>query len=675
MSGTDLHLARASTNQAVIQAPKPALRLDIQLLRAIAVGIVVAYHLWPNRFPGGFVGVDVFFVVSGFLITDHLMRSAESPGGVKLVKFWANRVRRLLPLSLLVLLVTAIGVLVFTPASTWIRSLWNIVWSSLYVQNWALASGSVNYLERDGDPVPTQHFWSLSTEEQFYLVWPILIVLIATIAVKTMRSSDDVVRVRRIRAFVAAAMIAITVGSLAYSLYLTAADPGVAYFATTTRAWEFAAGGLVALLVRTGLATKIPGRFIVLPVLGVLVMFATTLWLPEGTPFPGVAALLPVVATAFFLLSAKPVGPFSDTVLSKLRPLTYIGDLSYAIYLWHWPLILFAEAITNGQVTFVWKLGIFVVTLILAELSKRLVEDPFRYGKIWTKNHFRPFGLALAGMALVTATCFTSIAVIQSSANTEPTGSFIDGANDPSIPLSPSVALRSEDRGIMYDCFDLVGTGSTICSYGPEDADTRIAIVGDSHAAHLIPGLATAAVENGWRLDTYVGMNCDGLSEENRCVDADKMVDQVIGGDYDVVLVSSYRGSYTPIEFVEQGWQELYDAGMPLLGVADVPLHSEAAFACIDMSGGDVERAEACVTARDQALTEMPDRVKPIAERIGFPSVDFDSLFCVEDACRSVLQNTFVYQDAPNSHLTSTFSTSLAPQFAAAIEEYLETER
>ena len=232
-------------------------RTDVQALRAIAVGAVVLNHLWPNRLPGGYVGVDVFFVISGFLITSHLLKELLSTGRVRLATFYARRVRRLLPAALLVLAVSAVAVWAFLPYTAWSRSAQEIAASAFYVENWALAARSVNYSALNDDATVAQHYWSLSVEEQFYLFWPLLLLGLYLVAVRGGRAAA------RPRRAVAAGVLAVGALSLVLSVVMTVRSPSEAYFVTPVRFWEFALGGLLALgatRVRLNGAASQPGN-------------------------------------------------------------------------------------------------------------------------------------------------------------------------------------------------------------------------------------------------------------------------------------------------------------------------------------------------------------------------------------------------------------------------------
>jgi len=314
-------------------AQKEGFRPDIQGLRAIAVGIVVLYHFWPKHLQGGFVGVDIFFVISGFLITQHLV--SKPPRRPRdFAAFWARRIRRLLPASLLVLCATLAGVYALGNESVWQDTGKQAAASALYVQNWVLAFSSVDYLAEDNAPTAVQHFWSLSVEEQFYFVWPLIIA--ALVAFGLMR--------KHLMATLRIGLGVLVLAGLLYSVWYTDKQAAMAYFVTTTRLWELAAGGLTAVLfMRQG-----PGRGLVSAAvawLGLAGIAVAALSIDPADPFPGTAAVLPVVSTAL-VLGAHARGKFSPAGLLGLWPVQFIGNTSYSIYLWHWPLLTLAPMIT-----------------------------------------------------------------------------------------------------------------------------------------------------------------------------------------------------------------------------------------------------------------------------------------------------------------------------------------
>src|SRR3954464_6236848 len=273
-------------------------RPEIQALRAIAVGIVVVYHFWPELLPGGFVGVDVFFVISGFLITSQLLREVGRTGWISMSGFWARRARRILPPALFVLLLCAVATILFVPLNYWQQFFSELRASTTYGQNWHLASAAVNYFSADNPVSPVEHFWSLSAEEQFYVVGPLLILLVT-----------GVTRIRALRAgrrSIGLVIGTLTLVSLAYGIYWTAADPAAAYFVTPTRAWEFGAGGILALFAPA--AVRSPRARAAMSWAGLAAIAVAAATFSADTPFPGVAALLPILGTLAVIWAGAPAG-------------------------------------------------------------------------------------------------------------------------------------------------------------------------------------------------------------------------------------------------------------------------------------------------------------------------------------------------------------------------------
>lgn len=245
-----------------------------------------------------------------------------------------------------------------------------------------------------------------------------------------------------------------------------------------------------------------------------------------------------------------------------------------------------------------------------------------------------------------------------------------DTATDPNAPLVPGLAVRTEDKGGMYDCFAPSNGPLQRCEYGDSTSDVRIALIGDSHAAHLIPGLASMAEARGWSLSTFVGMRCDEGPAE-LCAGAPATIDALLAEDFDLVLAGGYRASDSPVENVESYWSSLVEQGVRLVPVVDVPLIPESVYACLDASGGDPLVANRCEISFADGLEAFPDRATLLAERLGLPTIDVTHRLCTDEACQAVVGNTVVYQDSPSSHLTATFSRALADEFGDQIEGLL----
>lgn len=367
-------MAAGSTSvcEARPKATSHAFRTDVQGLRALAVALVLGFHLRRDSLPGGFIGVDIFFVISGFLITSQLL--ARPPAGTTdLLVFWGRRVRRLLPAALLVVVGALIAArLVAPPEQSRFGGLDGIV-TILYLQNWKLTDSSENPLIAAEVPPVVQHYWSLSIEEQFYVVWPVLLLGVVLLA---RRRNWDVLVVATW------SMAAVVASALLFSVVYTRAHPSQAYFATPTRIWELAAGGLLAAVVLR--RTRSEARPV--PVWlregavwgGYGVLLLTLVTFDHDRPFPGWIALLPVLGTISILLGWRERGWNPNRVLG-LRPVQYLGALSYSVYLWHVPLIVLTPYVTGHPIRFRDGAAITVLSLLLAALTKHHVEDRFRY--------------------------------------------------------------------------------------------------------------------------------------------------------------------------------------------------------------------------------------------------------------------------------------------------------
>ncbi|GAB3581949.1 hypothetical protein GCM10027406_24070 [Leifsonia lichenia] len=351
-----------------MSATSGGFRRDIQGLRAIAVIAVVLDHLlhWPS---GGFVGVDVFFVISGFLITGLLLREHERTGRISFSAFYRNRVRRILPAAALVLTVTIAASWMIYSAERRLSILSDGGWSAWFAANWHFAMIGTDYFGASGPPSPLQHFWSLAVEEQFYLVWPVVIVVVLAVTARFAGA-----RKRAIGSALAVVLIGLVVASFGWALFESATAPTWAYFSTFSRAWELGVGGLLALFA--GRFARIPGRFAPLLCVGGLAgIFASIALLSNALPFPGPWAILPVVATAAVIVSGMN-GRLRSAWLLTNPVAQYTGRVSYSLYLWHFPVIVIGSSLIGVGV---WQsIVLSILMCVIAVYAFHLVEEPIR---------------------------------------------------------------------------------------------------------------------------------------------------------------------------------------------------------------------------------------------------------------------------------------------------------
>jgi peptidoglycan/LPS O-acetylase OafA/YrhL len=681
-------------------------RLDIQGLRALAVGLVVIYHLWPGRLSGGYIGVDIFFVISGFLITSHLVREVDRTGTVSLGKFWARRIRRLLPAAFTVLVFSLVAALIILPKSLVRQAVFEIGASALYLQNWVLAGNSVDYLAADNKPSIVQHFWTLSVEEQFYIFWPVLIVVAIWVARKLGRNASSP------RRAVAIALVAVGIISFLWSVYATATDPSSAYFITPTRVWEFVIGGLlvfvrswdqVTLGERSRDRVRLIGGW-----MGVALILVAAAFFNEDTPFPGYAALLPVVGAALLLYFGRSDLAWSPGSISRFAPIQVLGDISYAVYLWHWPLIVLYPYVFGSDFVVLGGLAILVVSVVLGLLTKKFIEDPARYPRERLNRTSVAFAFMMAGVLVLTgASGATTLkidadqrAVALRAAALQEGGScygaaVMDEANDCEDPflvtstVDPAFAaddrywekgIRSQDTCSRQPVTEV--SPDARCQYGDVDSPAMtIALVGDSHAEHLIDPLVTYAETHNWRVVVFSLSGCTGLettddfeqplsSGQAECVawGAETQAEIMARNDIDVVLYSNRpSGKVASSEHAVDVWDEVRASGKTVLAMRNVPElpSNETAPECIEASD---DSYDPCAWTPDDDSDFMLDAAGDSSSPT--PVVDISDYLCSEDRCHMVIGGLIVYFD--DNHLSYTFAQSLSPYLGAAIEKALE---
>ncbi len=661
-----------------------SVRPEIQALRAIAVGVVVVCHFWPTALPGGFVGVDVFFVISGYLITAHLLREVTKTGTISLPGFWARRARRILPAALVVLAFCAAGTALWVPDVNWEQFFAEIRASAFYVQNWELAHSAVDYFAQGESPSPVQHFWSLSAEEQFYLLWPVLILIAAAIH----------------RRAIAIVLGAVTIASLVYSITKTASDPAAAYFITPTRAWEFGFGGLLAMLRPTTVIA--PVRAVVTWAGLAAIAYACATFSAQ-TAFPGSAALVPVLGSCAVIWAAMPEVRWAPTKLYALKPVQYIGDISYGIYLWHWPLLIFAGyAFTDGVPRGI----LLVVTLLLSAATKRLVEDPIRRGKFLIK---RPPRFTLVPAAVATALVIAASA--QGSAQFEKQVQQAERATQAIVAENPKCfGAASHDahkpctnpalkykvvptpaeahKARNFPCHVIGQQGYLyICSFGVKQTKAtggQVALIGDSHAAHWRAALDGVAKTKKWfgyslshtgcPLSTTVPDAMTG-NEKKECAGWNKQVIAFLKARPEVktVIFSAIAGGardekIDPVAGYVGAWKKLPASVERIIVIRDTPQVVGDTDDCITEAISDNKQAGlACRVRRSSALKPDPEvaAAKELPDK-NITVADMTRFICDKKWCLPVIGGVLVYKD--QNHLTEIYGKTLAPYLTSAID-------
>lgn len=651
-------------------------RGDIQGLRALAVGLVVADHLGLPGTSGGFIGVDVFFVISGFLITGLLLHEARYTGRISLVAFWARRARRLLPAATAVLLGTLAAAAAFGSVGQVEQARTDAIWASGFATNIDLILGGADYFSAD-DVSLFQHYWSLAVEEQFYLVWPLLITALA--------------QLRTRRPVMLAVMATVFVASLTWSMQFTPSHLETAYFNTFARGYEFAAGAFLAVL-----APRFP-RWLqwTLGLVGAAVLAACVTQMTGQMPFPGWHAAIPVLGTLALL--ASPRGPVSR--LLRVWPLRALGTISFSVYLWHWPVIELAP----GQLPAGWsqsQINVALVGLILAlsALTWLCIERPFQHGQV---VGFRGHGALLLWPLTIGAVVAMGLAVTSyaeeaqaqrneaaaSRAVEEPTtGTSLErlqaavtlARDEAPLPVFDVDAHRGDSWRTDFGCFaDSADLTAPECRYGDTDATHVVVVQGDSHAAMWLPAIDALGKRDGFAVVPLIKAGCAPFTVPQTlrgrpfpsCAIFRKWATAEVVRLKPAAVIVGYRGlnetSPRDVRSMDQTWmdgvrhlveRESAAAGEVIV-LSDIPTRAEPLDDCAATPGRTLGSCAALVEGTgidSNPLTE--EALQGTSARY----VDTVGLVCTAGLCPAAVGQTWTYLD--DDHLTASWALEVSDQ-------------
>ena len=678
-------------------------------MRAVAVILVVAFHAGWRLFSGGFVGVDVFFVLSGFLITGLLAGELNRSGKVSFAKFYGRRARRLLPMSTVVLVVTAIAFsFVLSPLDRGTLAS-DIKAAALYVANWHFAAGSLDYMN-DPNRSPVLHYWSLAVEEQFYIVWPILLVLVA----RRRRVGRHVRGGANRRMLVALAVLAAV--SLLLSAVLTRTSEPFSYYGLHTRAWELAAGGLLSLSLGWVRSWPQAARGLA-GWLGLLLVVGSSVMMGPDTVFPGIAATVPVAGTVLLVAAGASGSHAGVSRLLSAAPLTYVGRMSYAWYLWHWPCLIFVGTLAGPTATgddsvgsvlpHGWAaLAAVVVSFGLSVASHEWLEDPVRRSQWLAAVRHRSLALGAALTTTVIGAVGVVLPVASATAAPHPVVVDVEGGPSPAaatnhvasrsverkitLRMSPTAA-RNDDPGNAGGCYgDYESTtASPGCVFGDPHGRVRVALVGDSHAQQWFPALHRIALNRHWQLWVWTKAACPLVDLpvhlarfEGRYPACTQWRTSVLSRlaalpRFDAVVVSNFGGLAKQMSDTDghllkprdvgAAWQAAWARTLgrlrPLtrrvIVLRDVPTPSTDVPACVASHTKDVRP---CSFRRDTAF-KFSNLLYNAERAVPSPVsryVDMTDLLCPGDRCPVVWSDgSIIYRDS--HHLTATVSLDLAP--------------
>jgi peptidoglycan/LPS O-acetylase OafA/YrhL len=659
-------------------ARKPTFRPEVQGLRALAVLMVVTYHVWLGRVSGG---VDIFLLISAFLLTLSFVRKVEAGASLNLLRHWLHLFKRLLPAAVVVILGVLAGTWLILPQGRWPVIL-DQAWAALlYRQNWLLADTAVDYYaQQHAAASPLQHFWSLSIQGQVFILWP-LVFAASAVVWRLLRHRYNA----SYRALVAVAFAGIFVASLAFSIDQTATNQAYAYFDTRTRLWEFALGSLLAL----GLPHLKPGKFlrVVLGWAGLVAMVSCGLLLTVDRAFPGFVALWPTLAAAAIIVAGQSGSRFGVDRLLSWKPLVSLGDNSYALYLWHWPVLVLALAATGVESpNLIQGAAIIAVSVVLAVLTTRFVEKPLREWRWPQVRTWRTAVVVVACCALLAgpvAVWQTSLTAEEAATAAQPReltpGAALLTPGNAAAPapqgriIPGPTALDNDWAGIQAPC---VGPNATPdpalagCRQAVPSGETtkRIVVLGDSHAQQYLAALAPIAEARGWELVTLLMPACRfGAESETRNAECNAsnrasaayVLEHRPDAVFTVATLTHEEAPFeTEVPAYLEGVQPIAEAGIEVVGIRDNPRFAINMPECVQRHGAD---AAACNPPLNESLVE-PSPLEGYRGKVdGLHLMDLSDFICTGGICPAVVGNIYVYKD--DNHLSRTYVESMIPMF------------
>lgn len=669
-------------------------RPDIQGLRAVAILLVVLYHAGVPGFGGGYVGVDVFFVISGYLITGQLVGEAVKTGRVSLTRFYLKRVRRLMPSAVLVIVVTLLVARVFAPPLFSLSLSVDGIFAALYTLNYRLAAEGINYQNAGAAPSAFQHFWSLGVEEQFYVFWPLLIIAAIVLTRRWWRNPLPVL------------FLMVIVVSLYISQHLLAVDAPMSYFGVQSRAWEFAVGAIVAL-ASGPLARMRPRIRAVVFFVGLALIIGVGFSYNAATQFPGVHAVIPVGGTALVISAGCGQSLKAEFILG-VRVMQWLGKVSYPWYLWHWPILILAPYIWP-RVTFTWpvKLALVVFSLAPAAWTYYTLEAPTRKWK------FRRSVWAAAGLALMTTGAATG-AFIDSNVSTLLAAAVTPTRNIPAINIyaktpvtnpfaskrtsgtvRPSVLNAVSDTPTYpADCIvSFAATTSPKCLIGPNGdltdahvSSSRVVLLGDSHAGEWYPDVYGIARQLGWDTEVLNKVSCPlaSITIENATLDSGpywqcnqwrtNMFRRLLSEPKPKIIFISSLNHYTSDSPLASGWKKTIQAlqaiGAPIVYLHDTPYPNFNVPTCVS---GEFSDWAKCSFLRTVAFNVDPLMSGTAASHGLAVRMNVDQYLCppADAECPAVLAGILLYRD--NSHVTNTAMSMLLPIVERQLQPLLQS--
>lgn len=546
--------------------------------------------------------------------------------------------------------------------------------SALYIENWQLAYNSVDYLAQDNAASPFQHFWAMSTQGQFYIIWPALLLVSIILAKYVFKKS--------VRFIFLITLIIVFISSLVYSIYLTEFNQPWAYFNTFTRVWEFSLGGILALLISNIAIKQSLAKF--MGWLGLLGLISCGVLLQVSTVFPGYAALWPTLSAVCILIAGNQGGKYGVHQLLSSKLLVKFGGISYGFYLWHWPLLIFYYNIAGiNEVSLTYGIIIITLSIILSHITIKFVEKPIRIKKSSSKSKDAVVSFAFFIPVILLAGCWgfyvkqAQEGHISHIDNINHTGALAlnyeldEQSNNDDISFIPSILDVKADLPESYNdgCHQSGEEPEVIeCEYGNvTNPNYTVALVGGSHSAHWLPALDIIGKQENIKILNFTKSGCRFTTDFEYLNNANKVaLESCKEWNKDLMKVLTKRNidlifttaNVARQEGIPQGyidiWNMLNDKGIAVFAIRDNPVFPFDVPTCIEVNA---EASTECTVERSSLLPEEIWNNTGIPDNVHY--ADLSDYFCEEDVCKPIVGNVLVYRD--KNHITATYSKTLAP--------------
>ncbi|KAF2419960.1 acyltransferase family protein [Microbacterium sp. B35-30] len=662
-------------------APRPGFIPEIEGIRGLALTLVVLFHVFGNGRVSG--GVDVFLFITGYLLTRSLVARADMRR-IQLRRQYARSLSRLVPAATAVLVAVGIAAWLFAPRTQWIQTAHEVMASALYYENWELIESQLAYGAAGPSTSPLQHFWSLSVQGQFLLLWPLMVVGVA------MFTGSRPLVLRRVVLWVA---IAVSITSFGYAAWLGEFDQPVAYLSSFTRAWEISAGAVAAIVLARH---SIRRRWkMILGWTGLCMIISCGFLIDGASSFPGPPALWPIIGVLLMVIGSGAAGRATTGRLLSTRPVLAVAGMSYALYLWHWPVLVFYIQ-SQHQTRVGWRGAIVVlaISLALAWATQRFIANPLMHDTQRTRSGARLIAMATIAL-LIAGAAWSAAALLERERNSNLALAASSGPDHPGalagvgastereVPFVPAPDAAEKDLPAVYSegCVqnyrgDAKYDAVEICEpYGPAEATKTIVMSGGSHVVQWLPALSAIADQEGWQiivvdkdgcrlsdpdLDEELGRSC---SAWNR---AALTTIESLGPDAVFTVATRTPEDDTGETFnpaQADRWLQLVDLGIPVVAIRDTPRFTLDIPTCISRS----EHPEACARARSEIFEEQTPVASAVRENEMVALPDLTDHFCTLSSCGPIVGNVLVYRD--RDHITATYARTLAPALRAALAE------